>query len=42
VAQPNLFPENPMEKIKVKQIESLAEGIMDASLCLFVERKKTT
>ena len=40
VAQPGLFPENPKEKIKVKQIESLAEGIMDASLCLFAERKK--
>lgn len=40
IASPNLFPENPKEKIKVKQIESLADGIMDASLCLFAERKK--
>ncbi len=40
VAQPSLFPENPKERVKVKQIESLADGVMDASLCLFAERKK--
>jgi glutathione S-transferase len=40
ITQPNLFPLDPIEKIKVKQIESLADGIMDASLCLFAERKK--
>ena len=40
IAQPNLFPENISDRIKVKQIEALADGVMDASLCLFAERKK--
>lgn len=40
IAQPNLFPESRKDWIKVKQIEALAEGVMDASLCLFAERKK--
>lgn len=40
IASIKLFPDNPIERIKVKQIESLADGIMDASLCLFAERKK--
>ena len=40
IAQPNLFPENISDRIKVKQIEALADGVMDAALCLFAERKK--
>lgn len=40
IASIKLFPDNPIERIKVKQIEALADGIMDASLCLFAERKK--
>ena len=40
IAQPLLFPSNQVERIKVKKIEALAEGVMDASLCLFTERKK--
>lgn len=35
-----LFPEKPEERIKVKQLEALADGIMDASLVLFAERRK--
>lgn len=31
---------DPLKYIQIKRIESLAEGIMDASLCLFAERKK--
>lgn len=31
---------DPQKYIKIKRIESLAEGVMDASLCLFAERKK--
>lgn len=30
----------PEEYLKIKQLESLSEGVMDASLCLFAERKK--
>lgn len=37
---PELFPANIKSKIYVKQIEALADGIMDASLCIFAERKK--
>ena len=40
IAQPYLFPENKSDRIKVKQIEALADGVMDAALCLFAERKK--
>lgn len=40
IADPKLFPENPLDKIKVKQLEALSDGIMDASLCIFAERKK--
>lgn len=40
MALPNLFPANPIDRLKVKKIEALADGIMDASLCLFAERKK--
>ncbi len=40
IAQPHLFPENKSDRIKVKQIEALADGVMDAALCLFAERKK--
>lgn len=40
LAQPHLLPENLKERINVKQIEALADGVMDASLCLFAERKK--
>ena len=35
-----LFPGEPLDRIAVKQLEALADGIMDASLCLFAERKK--
>lgn len=31
---------DPIKYIEIKRIESLAEGVMDASLCLFAERKK--
>lgn len=31
---------NPLEYLKIKRLESLCEGVMDASLCLFAERKK--
>lgn len=31
---------NPIENIQIKKLEALAEGVMDASLCLFAERKK--
>lgn len=31
---------NPAQYLQIKQIEALAEGIMDASLCLFAERRK--
>ncbi len=31
---------DPIQYIEIKRIESLAEGVMDASLCLFAERKK--
>lgn len=31
---------DPAKYLKIKRIESLAEGVMDASLCLFAERKK--
>lgn len=31
---------DPIKNIYIKRIESLAEGVMDASLCLFAERKK--
>jgi len=40
IAEPSLMPENPLDKIKVKQIEALADGIMDAALCIFSERRK--
>lgn len=40
IGKPALFPSNPSDRIKVKKIEALAEGVMDASLCLFAERKK--
>lgn len=40
IGKPILFPSNPADRIKVKKIEALAEGVMDASLCLFAERKK--
>lgn len=37
----NKFSSTDMNKyLKIKQIESAAEGVMDASLCLFAERKK--
>ena len=36
----NLLPTQFGEKIVVKQIEALADGVMDASLCIFAERKK--
>lgn len=39
-AGPALFPLSPIKRIQVKKIEALADGIMDASLCLFAERKK--
>ena len=35
-----LFPVDPTGKIKIKQLEALADGVADASLCIFVERKK--
>ncbi|WP_409477275.1 glutathione S-transferase C-terminal domain-containing protein [Pseudobdellovibrio sp. HCB154] len=31
---------NPTQYLEIKRIEALAEGIMDASLCLFAERRK--
>lgn len=31
---------DPHEYIKIKRLEALAEGVMDASLCLFAERRK--
>lgn len=31
---------DPIKYLKIKRVESLAEGVMDASLCLFAERKK--
>lgn len=31
---------DPKVYLKIKRIEALAEGVMDASLCLFAERKK--
>ncbi|MGZ3797374.1 MAG: glutathione S-transferase N-terminal domain-containing protein [Pseudobdellovibrionaceae bacterium] len=37
---PSLIPQKVMEKIKVKHLEALADGIMDASLALFAERRK--
>lgn len=37
---PSFFPADPMARIKVKRIEALAEGVMDASLVLFAERRK--
>lgn len=40
IAGPKIFPENSLEKIKVKKLEALANGVMDASLCIFAERKK--
>jgi glutathione S-transferase len=40
IGKPALFPTDPADRIKVKKIEALAEGVMDASLCLFAERKK--
>ncbi|NOT84480.1 MAG: glutathione S-transferase [Methylococcaceae bacterium] len=40
LAEPELLPDNPLGRIKVKQLEALADGIMDASLCIFAERKK--
>lgn len=36
----NLIPAQFVDKILVKQIEALADGVMDASLCIFAERKK--
>lgn len=35
-----LFPEKAEERLKVKHLEALADGIMDASLVLFAERRK--
>lgn len=35
-----LYPENKKDLFEVKKLEALAEGIMDASLNLFAERKK--
>jgi glutathione S-transferase len=40
IGKPALFPTDPADRIKVKKMEALAEGVMDASLCLFAERKK--
>ncbi len=40
LSEPPLLPHSPIDRIKVKQIEALADGIMDASLCIFAERKK--
>lgn len=40
VAQPNFLPDKPIDRIKVKKIEALADGVMDASLALFAERRK--
>jgi glutathione S-transferase len=40
IAGPSLMPEKPLDKIKVKQTEALADGIMDAALCIFSERRK--
>jgi glutathione S-transferase len=37
LSKSQLFPEDAIERIKVKQIESLADGVMDASLCIFSE-----
>lgn len=37
---PKLFPEQTEARIKVKHLEALADGIMDASLALFAERRK--
>lgn len=31
---------DPLQYLKIKKIEALAEGVMDASLCIFAERKK--
>lgn len=31
---------DPLKYLEIKRVESLAEGVMDASLCLFAERKK--
>lgn len=31
---------NGLQQIEIKLIEALADGVMDASLCLFAERKK--
>ena len=31
---------NPTQYLEIKRIEALAEGIMDASLCLFAEKRK--
>ena len=40
LAQPKLIPTQPMDYIKIKRLEALADGVMDASLALFVERRK--
>lgn len=37
---PKLIPEQIQDRIKVKHLEALADGIMDASLALFAERRK--
>lgn len=36
----NFIPEEKPQRIAVKQLEALADGIMDASLALFAERRK--
>ncbi|NOT80374.1 MAG: glutathione S-transferase [Bacteriovoracaceae bacterium] len=40
IGDAQFLPIDFKERIKVKQIEALADGIMDASLCIFAERKK--
>lgn len=40
LSRKTLFAIDATQSIKVKQLEALADGIMDASLCLFAERKK--
>lgn len=37
---PTLISDQPKERISIKKLEAVADGIMDASLVLFAERKK--
>lgn len=37
---PSFIPETARERIHVKKLEALADGVMDAALVIFAERKK--